>query len=828
MLVRLSAEELYRRGVEHGNAGRNAAARRCLTSALERTGDPDLEARIAGTLSYIAARTGDPAGAERLCRDALATTGVSAATAAILEGQLGLLAIGSGDWDAAISWLDRAIVGVGDDRGHRNTMYLNRSVAHMQAGHLAEARRDLELAKADFAVEGNDQDAAMAQHNLGYVALLEGDLVTALHDMTAAREIMQGDSAVNAAIGDLDRAEVLRDAGLTTEAERTLDKVARTLGAHGMRQARGEAEFNLARSLLTHDPRRAATVAGAAARRFRGLGSTSWAARAQGVLLRARLSDGQSLSTGTRIAATRTPPSPAEIEQAADELDGLGFAAEASALRLTRDLWQARHGAREDLPAPVPPPVDGSPLQVRLLADEVSAARAHAAGLLDDAREHAARGLDALTRWQLSFGSLDLQTSLAMHARGLLFEGMRSAVRSRSPEVLFEWSERARHLSQQVVPLRPPPDPELATELAELRSLRAENPDGWLRDQRASALHDKVRQRQWVSTGAAGLDERSTLADVLSSLDEGTAFATYLYDGSRITCLVVTPEGARVVDAGAWQQLQHSLSGLRADLDVYASVRNGPMAAVIATALDERLAELDHLLLRGPLALVGDSRLVLTTPGVLAGVPWTMLPGLRGRPFTLATSATRWLRDTGRPRPPGVGFVAGPGVARGEEEVATASTAWEDARILSGSAATVDAVAALAGDVGTLHVAAHGRHAVDNPLFSGLDLADGALFGYDIDRIPRVPTTVVLSACEVGRSSVRWGEEAIGMTRTWLHAGTACVVAAPVTVADDAACELLGAMHAGLASGLPASEALARASLETGVVAPFQCHGSGF
>ena len=49
-----------------------------------------------------------------------------------------------------------------------------------------------------------------------------------------------------------------------------------------------------------------------------------------------------------------------------------------------------------------------------------------------------------------------------------------------------------------------------------------------------------------------------------------------------------------------------------------------------------------------------------------------------------------------------------------------------------------------------LHIAAHGRHASDNPMFSGLELADGALFGYDIDRMPRVPSTVVLSACEVG------------------------------------------------------------------------------
>ena len=91
-----------------------------------------------------------------------------------------------------------------------------------------------------------------------------------------------------------------------------------------------------------------------------------------------------------------------------------------------------------------------------------------------------------------------------------------------------------------------------------------------------------------------------------------------------------------------------------------------------------------------------------------------------------------------------------------------------------------------------------------------------------------VPGTVVLSSCELGRSSVRWGEEAVGMTRAWLHAGTGCVVAAPVTVADDVACELLGAMHAHLAAGHAPADALAAASERTGLRTPFQCHGAGF
>jgi len=167
-------------------------------------------------------------------------------------------------------------------------------------------------------------------------------------------------------------------------------------------------------------------------------------------------------------------------------------------------------------------------------------------------------------------------------------------------------------------------------------------------------------------------------------------------------------------------------------------------------------------------------------------------------------------------------------VPRGEEAVVLAAGSWREPHVLTGDAADVRAVTALAGAVDVLHVAAHGRHALDNPMFSGFELADGTLFGYDIDLIPEVPDTVILSACEVGRSSVRWGEEAVGMTRIWLHAGARSVVAAPVVVADDEACELLGAVHEGLAAGAAPSVALAEASTRTGIVAPFQVHGAGF
>ncbi|MET0735940.1 MAG: CHAT domain-containing protein [Microbacterium sp.] len=816
----LSAAELYRRGRAHINAGQNAAARRVLALAAARTDDTDLRAMIAGSLAGVVVRQGDPAAAERLCRDALALPGLSRQTAAVLHGQLGLLALERGDLDDSIAWLDRGIAGIGDDVEHRAPMYLNRSVAHMQAGRIAEGRADLELAIPDYAATGNSLEQAMTVHNSGYAALLEGDLVDALESMGRAYAALSSASAVNAAICALDRAEVLRDAGLVTDAERSLERVAAVFAAHRMRGARGEAQFHLARSLLSHAPDKAARAAAAAARSFRGVDGDWWAIRADAVRLRAEL-------LAQRAGKRSRAPRHEEVVRVAAELDARRLRADAASLRLTWELWDAATPRARR--ARVRPP-RAAPIQIRLLAHEVRAARAAADGTGREVRRHAATGLDELAEWQASFGSLDLATSLVMHGSGLIYAGLGAATRSGRPDVVFEWSERARHLSQQAVPLRPPPDAALAADLAELRQLRSEDGTGeWLSEPRAASLAERVRQRQWSSTGGAGLRRAVTLDELRERLPGDAAYLTYVFDGSGLVVLAVADGVQSIVAIERWPDVVRRMAALRADLDMSASLRSGPIGAAVAASLEDQLTALSAVLVDPIRDLIAGRSIVLTVPNILGGLPWGMLPALRGQVFTIATSATQWLADQGPVTTYGsVGFVVGPGVARGAEEVATARSAWRDAETLDGAAASVDAVTALATRVDLLHIAAHGRHAADHPLFSGIELADGTIFGYDIDLVPEVPETVVLSACEVGRSTVRGGEEAVGMTRVWLHAGARCVIAAPVIVADDIACELLGAMHEDLAAGAAPAAALAAASARTGLFAPFQAHGAGF
>ena len=820
-----SADVLHREAVDLVNKGRHAQARRLLVRAAATTEDPDLLGRIAGTHAYALARTGEVAEAMRICSEALEDARLGAHTVAILAGQMGALAEQAGEFDEAERWLTRGVNGLRDDPESRATLLMNRSLINMRRRALDAAARDVSEATSIYAELGMDVAEAQARHNEGCIALLEGDLIGANQSMLAARATLAPLSAVSAAICDADRAEVLSDAGLTTEAEDILRRTAPVFGAHRMPQARGEAEFHLACSLLTHDPDQARAVAQTAARRFRGLGNSTWAARAEGVRLRAELAGSRFTRNGTLIPGRSRLPDSEVVTAAAAALDERGLGSEAAALRMTQALARARRVGEPDRAA-IRVPRSAS-LEVRLLAHEARAARAAASGRHAEARHHAGAGLDILGQWQESFGSLDLQTAIAMHSGGLMYAGLNSAVRSGRPEVVFEWSERARHLSQQVVPLRPPPDPAVAAEMAEIRILRADDP-AWLSNPRVVELRERARERQWSATGAAGIEQRASLDELQRELDDETALISYVFSGDALSALVVSRERSALIPVRRWPLVRQIFSGLRADLDMAATVR-GSMADIVRRSLADRLADLSDALLGDVAELADVRRLVVTVPGVLSGVPWAMLPAVQGHVLTLATSATRWMRshEAGRRRLTRAGFATGPRVARAREEVETAAAAWGSAAALEAEA-SVRHVTEVASTVDVLHVAAHGRHSADNPMFSGLELADGTLFGYDVDLIASPPDTVVLSACEVGRSSVRWGEEAIGMTRIWLHAGARCVVAAPVVVADDEACELLAAMHEGLAAGVVPSEALAEASLRTGIVAPFQVHGAGF
>jgi hypothetical protein len=578
-----------------------------------------------------------------------------------------------------------------------------------------------------------------------------------------------------------------------------------------MRRRQAEAEVVLARHLRAHDPAAARKVATVARGRFRRLSVEAWQVRAELEVLAGRVAAGDAAARLVRVA-----------DQVAASLTDRGMRWEAVNARLLGCRLRIRRGqvqaASSDLATLR---LRGAPLETRLLAADVRAELAAAQGRRATAFGHLRRGLDALHSWQSSFGSLDLQTNVAGHGIRLARRGLDLAVGSGRPATLFEWSERARMLASRVQPVQAPPSPEIVAGLTELR--------GEVSPARDAELRARIRELAWRHDGSREVMDPVPLTDLQEQLDEQTALVAYVVTADRITALAVTSTGTAWHDLGSRAAVDGMLGGLLPDLDMAASDLPDPLGPVVRGGLADRLDVLAAVLVEPIAADLGERGVVLTPSGVLAGVPWTLLPGLAGRPVTVAQSATSWLARRATPlRTATAGFVAGPRVARAEDEVTAAAKEWPDAVVLSNSSATAEAVSALAAKVDVLHIAAHGQHSAENPLFSGLQLHDGLWFGYDIDQLSAVPDVVLLSACEVGRSTVRWGEELIGMATAWLHAGARCVIASAAAVADEAAYDALVAVHHGLANGLSPAAALAAAvppATADRPPVPFVCFG---
>ncbi|HET6551034.1 MAG TPA: CHAT domain-containing protein, partial [Solirubrobacter sp.] len=170
---------------------------------------------------------------------------------------------------------------------------------------------------------------------------------------------------------------------------------------------------------------------------------------------------------------------------------------------------------------------------------------------------------------------------------------------------------------------------------------------------------------------------------------------------------------------------------------------------------------------------------------------------------------------------------AGPRLPAAAEEIATRSARHPEARALTGADATISNVARALDGADSVHVAAHGRFRDDNPLFTSLELADGNVTVYDLERLSRLPGRIVLSSCESGLSAVRAGDELMGFTAALFALGTRTVIAAVVPVPDEATKGLMLALDDELQRGAPPAQALVDARSGAPSHAAFVCFGAG-
>ena len=235
------------------------------------------------------------------------------------------------------------------------------------------------------------------------------------------------------------------------------------------------------------------------------------------------------------------------------------------------------------------------------------------------------------------------------------------------------------------------------------------------------------------------------------------------------------------------------------------------LAKELKAELDMVLERLYDLLFRPLAPQLTTERLIVVPTGALHGVPLAALRDgnhslLDRHELVLAPSAAVWHTLTQRPmRPSSSGAlvvgVAGAGTEQVAAEVRAITGSLTKATVLEGEAARMVAVQQACGQKAVLHFATHALFRGDNPLFSGLQLADGWLLARDLYGMTLDADLVTLSACQTAVAQLAPGDEPFGLVRGFLAAGARQVVASLWPAEDAATAQLMEEFYRGLAAG---------------------------
>ena len=487
----------------------------------------------------------------------------------------------------------------------------------------------------------------------------------------------------------------------------------------------------------------------------------------------------------------------------------------ARVVRAAALVTAGRHGEARDALAAAGRLTGREPLSLALGWRAVAAQLELDTGRTAAGRRQVAAGQQLLAAHRRQFGSVEAVTAAAVLGERLAVVEVAAALRSGDAARVLDAVERGRATFAGPARVRPPSDPDLAGLLAELRFAvereRALPPDAdadrttLLRE--IDRLRSAARQRSWHLDGEVGAPQAPRSADLVDELAGGdSAVVDVVSLGGAVHAVVVDGHGVRLHHLAPAADVARVAKRIDADLQALSAARMpDALRDVVRGSLERGLTWLDDALL-APLGLAGPAH--LAAGGGLVTLPWGLLPSRRG----IATSVgTRLRARAAVPRRPGVLAVAGPGLAHaGAEAVAVAAVWGETTTVLAGPGAVVGATAEGLRTAGMVHLAVHGRHEPDNPLFSWVRLSDGPLFAHELEGADLRGSVVVLSACEVGRATVRPGGEVLGLASVLLRLGAEAVVAALVPLRDDVAAQIAPAFHTAVRDGATPAQALAR------------------
>ncbi len=305
-------------------------------------------------------------------------------------------------------------------------------------------------------------------------------------------------------------------------------------------------------------------------------------------------------------------------------------------------------------------------------------------------------------------------------------------------------------------------------------------------------------------------------------LDDGSLLLEYYFVRGQVVLFLVSKEAVRVVRLPAklsqaqrllqmlwlnWKTLQRSSSGGMAVLSRNATGILGQLYNILLAPVAEIISQFPKLIIvpHGPLHYLPFHALFDGQDHLVREHQISYLP---------AASFLQYCQEI---RPVGSGFLVAGNSYNGRlsytlEEAAGVARIWGQEPLLEEEVSKEKLQEKILECRG-LHLAAHGSFRSDNPLFSGLALADGWLTTLDIFNLRLHTSLVTLSACETGRSVIGGGDELLGLMRAFLYAGAASLVLSQWAVDDRSTALFMDHFYKNLKRGCTKGESLRQAQL---------------
>jgi len=154
-----------------------------------------------------------------------------------------------------------------------------------------------------------------------------------------------------------------------------------------------------------------------------------------------------------------------------------------------------------------------------------------------------------------------------------------------------------------------------------------------------------------------------------------------------------------------------------------------------------------------------------------------------------------------------------PGIPAVEAEVSAVAEILPEANLVVGAGATTSLLVEKGAQSRFLHIATHGYFRADQPMFSGIRLADSCLSLYDLYQLRLPVELATLSGCSTGLNIVSAGDEILGLARGLICAGAQAALLSLWDVHDQSTAEFMKMVYERMSNSLNKAQAVRDAAL---------------